>query len=94
MVKNIAVHTDIRENPLITYREVTGSGVTDKINWRLRLYDCLFCTTRGREMFLVGAKILVIGEVQCSMDREKHQILSKSLTNISQREGKEKDQYS
>ena len=45
-------------------------------------------------MFLVGAKILVIGEVQCSMDREKHQILSKSLTNISQREGKEKDQYS
>ena len=41
-------------------------------------------------MFLVGAKILVIGEVQCSMDREKHHTISKSLTNISQEGGKER----
>ena len=41
-------------------------------------------------MFLVGATIWVIGEVQCRMDREKYHTISKSLTNISQegRKGK------
>lgn len=37
-----------------------------------------FVLTPEAEMFLVGAKILVIGEVQCSMDRGKDQDYNKS----------------